>query len=478
MTAVAEKALKYNRQIESLVEALIGMLLLVTVNFLFFPDDPGFLDVSPHPFMFLTILVAARYGTFDGLVTGVMCAAVFTGYYVFGRTFDELDASFRWTDMIPAYLFIILGLLLGEIRGIADREVRRVKTELQRFTTRCESIEHENLLLRRVKEELQEKVLSSDDPLSEFYESARKLSMTQGDGTYSAILELVGKFTGAEKYSVYLLDDQIALDNRPRLRLKVSRGWVSPEEFPLTIDFEHPAIKKVLETKAVTVLKDTDDPKGGSDIVICAPMFEAGSEALIGVIVINRISFVRVTHLTITHMQTIGGWAAKTIGEARRFDTAMSSRVDEESTGTYNFKYIARRLAEEVERSRRYGGGCCYALVKVMDFETLRGEDSRVFLAEMGSFVKKMLRNVDVIGVHRRPGQFGLILPATNRAQALIVTARINDGFRKSFSGYGSRFAHLRLKMGISVTTGTDGMTDSLMMEQAERFDLASQDDA
>lgn len=477
MAVSVQGVLKYNRQIESLIEAMVGMLLLVIVNYLFFPDDPGFLDVSPHPFMFLTILVAARYGTFDGFMTGLMCAVVFCGYYFFGRTVGELDASLRWTDMIPAYLFIILGLLLGEIRGIAEREVRKAKTDLLRYTTRCQSIEQENLLLRRVKEELQEKVLSSDDPLSEFYESARKLSMTQGDATYSAILELIGKFTGAEKYSVYLVDDQIALDNRPRFRLKVSQGWTSPEEFPLTIDFEHPAVKKVMETRSVTVLKETEDPKAGNDIIICAPMFDGVSDSLIGIIVINRISFVRITHLTITHMQTIGGWAAKTIGEARRFDNAMSSRVDEESTGTYNFKFLAKRLAEEVERVRRYSGGCCYVLLKVMDFETLRGEDSRVFLAEMGTFVKSVLRNVDVIGVHRRPGQFGLILPATNRAQAVVVTARINEGFRKSFSGYGSRFAHLRLKMGISIAAGADGMTDSLMMEHAERFDLSSSDD-
>ena len=56
MTTATAKAGRYPRQLESLMEALLGLGILVVINVVWFSDDPGFVSVSPHPFLFLTIL--------------------------------------------------------------------------------------------------------------------------------------------------------------------------------------------------------------------------------------------------------------------------------------------------------------------------------------------------------------------------------------------------------------------------------------
>lgn len=466
---------RFSKQIGSLTESLIGLAVLVAVNVLFFQDDPGFLTVNPHPFLFLTILIASRYGTFDGFVTGFLSAVVYASYLFWGQDFISIRDTFEFNAMIPAYLFIILGLLLGEIREIANRDVLRMQDEVDVLRNRISELENDNGLLVEVKEELQQKVLSADDPLAEFYESARRLSTLKPDEAYPAVMDLVEKFTGAQKYALYLADpanDSSA--GRPGAqswRMRMQRGWSSDDEFPRILTDEHPAVGRSVAHGEVVAIRSAKESEK-IDIIACAPMVDSNDNTVSGLIVIYRIPFVRLTQMTMSHLKTIAGWAGKTLADATRFDVAMDSRVDDEFTGTFNYRFMQDRLAQEAERVKRYGGLTTYLVVKVLDFETLAPRDRKDFLTSVGSLLKKQLRTVDVVGVHREPGIFGIILPATDRGKAMVVTSRIYEAFRRTFSGYGSRFAHLRLKMGISTTDQDVALNEARMAEEAEHLEL------
>ena len=464
----------YTRQIESFMEALLGITFLVAVNYFWFQDDPGFLKVSPHPFLFVTILIASRYGTFDGFVTGIICAFIYCMYLFAGKDLDIIAHTFEWNQFIPAYLFIILGLLLGEIREMANREIVKMRTEVRTVQEKMGEVNRDYDMVSQVKEELQQRILSAEDPLEEFYESARKLSTLRPDEAYPAVMELVEKFTGAEKFSLYLAetsDDGVAGSSGPNVyRLRLSKGWNDPEEFDTVLAENDPALGKAVETRTVVTVRDVET--SSSDILACAPMLDPLDDSLLGFIVIHRIPFVRLTRMTISHLHTIAGWAGKTISDGARFDSAMDARVDDEETGLFNFEFMSKRLVEETQRIRRYGGKCSYLLVRIQELESVSAEDRRFLMREMGTMLVTLLRNVDLIGVHRLPGVFGLILPETSPPQTVVVTARINEAFRKKFGGLGSRFEHLGLKMGVSGTDQETERTDSEIIAEAERFQL------
>lgn len=475
MTARTIAANRYARQVDSLIETLVGLGLLVGLNMAFFPDDPGYLTVSPHPFLFLVILVASRYGTFDGFVAGIVSAAIYLGYLFWGKDHETVRLTAEWSQFIPAYLFVLLGLLLGEIREMANRDVRRMETQVKELDARLEESRRESSVLSQVKDELQQRVLSADDPLAEFYTSAQRLQTLSPDEAYPAILDLVQRFTGAEKFALYVAADvPSTILGRPEGRtftLRLSRGWATPEEFDHRLDESHPAVSRALEHREVTVLKSaTGGPLG--DILACAPVLDPHEDEVLALLVIERIPFVRLTGMTVSHLFTIAGWAGKTLGDARRFEGAMESRVDDPLSGAYNYKFLVQRLAEEAQRVRRYGGACTYLLVKCPEVDTLGLEDRRLYTKETGALLKRLLRTVDVVGIHREPGAFGVILPSTSPNQAAVVTSRINESFRKTFGGYGSRFAHLRLKMGLAATTGAEPLSEARLMEEAERLDL------
>lgn len=475
MKAQAIGADRYPRQIESFMETLLGVLFLMLVNVVFFEDDPGFLNVQPHPFLFLTILIASRYGTFDGFVAGFLCAVIYISYMFWGRDLSLLVQTFEWYRMIPAYLFIIMGLLLGEIREMANRDVLRMRHQVEQLTRTNEELKQEIGVVTRVKEELQQRILSAEDPLGLIYDSTRRLSALQPEEAYPAIMDLVEKFTGAEKFSLYMArepDGGVLGPPGPTVfDLRFSRGWATPDEFDAALTADHPAVSMAVQTlRPVTAREMASDVK---DILACAPLVDHAEGRVTGLLVVHRIPFIRLTGLTISHLQTIAAWAGKTLAEASRFHAALRARVDDEVTGLFHYGFMSRRLAEEVQRVARYGGECSLLLVKVLGADTLTADDRKRVLRDFGATLRRLLRVIDVVGAHRLPGVYHIILPETSAARSVVATARINGAFRQHFGGLGSRFAHLSLKMGIATTSSEHPKTEAEMVAEAERFSLA-----
>lgn len=471
MSGKAILSSRYSRELESLMEAFLGILFLMVVNVLFFQDDPGFMRVQPHPFLFLTILIASRYGTFDGFITGSLCATIYAAYLFADKDLEFIRQSFEWHQMIEAYLFVIMGVLLGEIRSMSDREVQEAKKEAEISRLREREAKEALEAVTKVKEELQRRILSAEDPLARFYESASKISIINPEEGYPAIMDLVEKFVGAEKFALYLArqSDYVASAEPKVFEIRFSRGFERPDEFGPTLTSAHPAVAKALESRQVVTAREAT---GQSDIIACAPLCDPKEGIVFGLIVIHRMPFIRLTRLAISHLETIAGWAAKTLYEAWTLRKAAEARVDDDLTGLYNYSYMARRLAEEVQRVKRYGGELSLLLVKVVGIETCTLEDRRLVMREFGEAIRRLLRTVDVVGAHRIPGVYQVILPQTSLARAVVVTARLNEAFRQKFGGLGSRFAHLSLKMGLAGTTQGDNRSEADLIAEAERFQL------
>src|SRR5437763_9115127 len=50
-----------------------GMIgALVAANFLFFKKDPGYVDLAPHPTLFVVLFVLSRYGFSAGLAAALI----------------------------------------------------------------------------------------------------------------------------------------------------------------------------------------------------------------------------------------------------------------------------------------------------------------------------------------------------------------------------------------------------------------------
>lgn len=116
-------------------------------------------------------------------------------------------------------------------------------------------------------------------------------------------------------------------------------------------------------------------------------------------------------------------------------ETLESCQATGDQTDVYNERFLVSRLAEECERSRRYGRQFSTLLVAIDAFSQLAQRSGVVqastIVQEVSRFLKESTRSVDII-IRSGEDRFVAILPETQLNQARIVAERIRYAVEKN----------------------------------------------
>ena len=117
------------------------------------------------------------------------------------------------------------------------------------------------------------------------------------------------------------------------------------------------------------------------------------------------------------------------ISEKMKETLRQKSHIDE-VTGVFNYRYLDLRLAEEAERTRRYGG---FTALLYLDLDNFKQVNDRfghqvgnIVLEQVAGLMARKVRSCDVFG---RVGgdEFISILPQTDRREAYVLAERLRE---------------------------------------------------
>jgi diguanylate cyclase (GGDEF)-like protein/PAS domain S-box-containing protein/putative nucleotidyltransferase with HDIG domain len=133
-------------------------------------------------------------------------------------------------------------------------------------------------------------------------------------------------------------------------------------------------------------------------------------------------------------------------------DKLESLALKDALTEIYNFRYFRERLAAEFERAKRTLSPISIMMIDIDYFKSINDAHGHQFgdkiLKQVARFLKVELRANDVVA--RWGGEeFAIILPDTNRADALGVGNKILDLFHTRAFGDGSNLIKLKCSIGV-----------------------------
>lgn len=407
-----------------LLELGAGLLLLVVVNVLLRPRDPGFLDVQPSPAFVLVMVLAGRHGLRAGLVSGLVTAAAVAACVI-----ARMDHA-SWSELRSLSRYVTPLLLIGAGFGLgALRESQLRRT--QALEARVEGLEQELadqavrfMAATEAKHELERRVADERASLSSLYSAARALETLDAERLYPAIAATARRFLQADACQCYVLDGE-------RLRLRAAEGSaperpdIAPDEGLVGLAVRRGRPASVRDYTAIGSLEDLQ----GAEWLMAAPMIGAEG-ALLGCITVTRLPFLRLTPVSLDRLGLVADWGARSLENARTHEQTRARTIEDELVRAYTYAYYQRRIHEEEVRADRYRRPLAVVIFRIHRFDAVAA-DRRAELGRVLSLVfSRTLRDVDIVCRYATEDAFAIILPETAPAWAEVVVDRLSSEIR------------------------------------------------
>lgn len=389
-----------------LLEGVFGILLLSGINYFWFNDNPGFLGIHPHPYWFVILPIAVRYGFASGCLAGL--TASFVHWYILYFLKDQQLIGAFWGQPL---VFLFVSVCIGFFGEIRRTEHVKCKDDYHRMEKDFANLLTEYNSLVKYKEKKDSEMISQEDTFSSLYKAQEKINTLNESEIYPPLLNLLSKYLGVTSAAIYVLTEN------NKLLKQVVKISEDSDVFQLdVIEANVWPVRDILWKSQFLSLNDlTSRPDLHpffKDKIMCAPIRGVRNRPL-GMIIINKIPFNRLTIKTFQMFKSISDRCGASIEKARMYKITREKMVMDEKTGALTYSYLKERFDEEFSRAHRYGYTMSILLFEIQSFYGYDLNLQQEILIEFKKIIEKKLRNIDLLFHGNDRSQFILALPNT-----------------------------------------------------------------
>lgn len=404
----------------AVMETIILMVVAMAIAWVVLPEDPLLLGLGFPWAWLLPIVLALRYGTLAGI--GAVLALL-GGWFVFHNMGVQSGAFPR--------MFFIGGLLLvlvaGQFGDVWGTRLARANALNRYLDERLAALTKSHYLLRISHARLESDLLGRPTTLRDTLSQMRAVTLQAAAGEASkgagsqdlagaqSTLQVVAQACQIERAAFYACDGTGIL---PEVVASIGSDF--------SLDLNDPLVRHCLETRELSHLAELQQSLQ-SRYVAVAPVL-AGSDRLIGVLVVESMPFLSLTHENLQLLMVLMGFYADGVEHA----AATHDIQTQMPTLPYAFALDYVRLS----RLRREAGIASTVMALVFDLDEMRDA--------LFDQVARNCRAMDVAwpvrGSQKRA--FLTLMPLTDSDAASGYLVRTEDMLRAQF---GTDFAGARI---------------------------------
>lgn len=403
----------------AVVEAVVILLVITLIDFFFFSGN-RFMEVNPHPFFIPVLLVAAQYGSAEGILTALLA----TLFYLVGNIpapaqgVDHYDYIYGLA--INPVLWFVTGWGLGELRQRHVRERERLRRELQDAQQREELISSSYTFVKNRKEALEVQVSGQISSSVDAFRAAKAVETLDPKAVMQGVEQLVKAVLGPQKFSLYILHDN-------KLTATILHGWAAGEPFAQVIDSYSPLFQAVVGRQELLVVVNEDHQKAlDSQGIIAGPILDPETKQVLGMLKVEQIDFVALNLNTIEAFRSLSEWIGMALINARNYQLVKSEAMVNPEHNMLSYSYFRRQSDYLTRLAKRVGFSVSMIVIKLNEAQSLSDVDRVTVARQIGESVRTVLRSVDMaFDYQTEGGEYSILLPATGLAGATNVRDKI-----------------------------------------------------
>lgn len=295
------------------------------------------------------------------------------------------------------------------------------------------------------------------------------------DKLLSTILDCATSLTHTPAGSIALYDD-----SEGRMELVATRGFSKSIPLKNTWEIRGGGLTEyILNENVVVTIKDLEKfekvpvdelLKEGLRSLIATPL--VADRRIIGILYVDDFVPRDFSAKEESILSLLATQAAIAIGKMQLYEKMKRLATTDGLTGLCNHRNFVKALRKELKRSRRYGHQLSVIILDVDHFKIYNDTNGHlkgnIALKKVTAAMKDEIRNADILA--RYGGEeFAIILPETDRAQALNMATRMCRAVeREKFPGEETQPQNtLTISAGVA-TFPADAATEEELLEKAD----------
>ena len=435
------------RALRALPEFVLMLAAVVGYGFVVQPQDPLLLEVNPHPFWAIILLITIRYGSPVGPAAGVICAALHVGglWHQSGSAAQMLEAG-GWTLTGP-FLYIVVAFVVGESVESRIRRAAHVVTQTDDLRTRLAASEGHRTEMETAYRQLESRVAGQTNTFIALYDSARRLDSLEDKEILAGLLGILRDHLVVERCGIWMLDPDGAWHR------------VAPEgagDAPL------PKLgQKAAQTNAVVSASDLfmQDGLVPQDGLLAGPLRNAAGDA-VGIVVIEAMSFVGFTRTLVKVFELLLDWASRARTRAQYVAQARAHSVDNAELNLHSETYLRSRAEEDLALAVRQKAPAALLLCRVG--QSLTPEVHQRVIAVLARIFRDMTRASDCVAYFKDKPVLAMFLPDVTPEGADTVREKLERAVQELDLRPTGDDAPLKLQWGHAVRTEKSDLNDMI----------------
>jgi len=401
---------------------IAGYLLVALLMDRFAFSNDRFWNVSPHPFWPLILLMAVQYGTSEALIATALCTVALLAGNMPAQSIDQDIYGYLLTVAKHPFMWMIAGLILGEIRMRHVRERDELEAALAQSVGKERELATAFERVNTVRQRLEGRIASQLRTAVTMYQAARSLDRQDPSEVLLGVVDTVLAILNPVKCSLYLLRDDV-------LEISIGHGWKREDHLSRVFKSTSSLFQEVIGSQRVLCAVNPEDELVlAGEGVLAGPLIDHGTGAVLGMLKIEELGFLDLHFSNIQTFTVLCDWIADSYLSAQHFQEARSAG---EATQILTHKGMEKQRQYLVQLASRLHFDLSMIVIRAENPGEIGGRKIVSIPGVLHEVSKSLLRRSDLLCEYQPGGlHFCILLPGATAEKASAIAERINESLK------------------------------------------------
>ncbi len=392
-------------------EMLVFFIPVVTLNIVF-GDGQRFINLSPHPFWIIILLITVQYGTREGVMCAIVSSIVLLAGNIPKQGFNQDFYEYLLLILYRPIIWLTTAVILGQLRVRQIENRKEIQHNLDEALEREKVVTEAYSKLKDVKETLEVRLASQVKSTSAAYGALKAVDTLDQKSILAGVEDMIKVVMNPDKFSVYALD-------KNGFEPTALMGWSKNEPYQRYFDNQSPLYQAIIgRQRILCVINEEDAMILGDEGIMAAPLVDESSGEVFGMLKIEELNFTEITLSNVETFKVIAEIVGMAYANAAKFRAAQENSLINFDTELPSHKLFRRQCDLVLKLKQKSNLKASIIEAKLLNTTDFSREERYSLAMEFANVAKTIIPDGDFYSGRRSGMELLILLPNISSAEA------------------------------------------------------------